>query len=185
MSSRKQVWTGAAVLLAIHLSYMLLWWNRGIQLNSNGMPTLAAQAILAGKMPYLDFHFWCPPGYLFIYTGLTAMFGDGLIYVRGFALVERMATFLLMYFWLARTFTARAAFFGTLVAGVGFSSDLADVIAHYGFDAMLSSVAAGYAASVAMTSTSRWSRIFLLCGGRVRGHVAWCSSRRRGSGYFQ
>jgi hypothetical protein len=66
--------------------------------------------------------------------------------------VERIAILLLLYFWLARVFSARAAFFGTFVACVGVCGNNGDTIAHYDFDAMLAFIAAGLAASVALTS---------------------------------
>jgi hypothetical protein len=50
------------------------------------------------------------PGTFLIYTALAAMFGDGLIYVRPFAVLERTATFALVYFWLARVVSTRAPF---------------------------------------------------------------------------
>jgi hypothetical protein len=171
------------MLTVLLLGYMLLWWNRGAQLNSNGLPTLAAQGILAGKVPYLDFHYWCPPGHLLIYTALTALFGDGLIYVRAFALIERTATFVLVYFWLARVVSARAAFFGTFAAGVGFSADIGDVIAHYGFDAVLASVAAGFAACVAITSKRRLARTMYFVTGIAAG-VCMVAKQTQGVGVF-
>ena len=155
MSRSKQIWTGAALLALLQVGYMLLWWNKGVQLNSNGLGQMAALDILSGKFPYLDFEFWCPPGHLFVYTGLAWLFGDGLIYVRAFAMTERLAIFVLLYFWLTRVVSPGAAFFGTFAAAVGFSADPADVITHYDFDAVLASVAAGFAASVAMTSRHR------------------------------
>jgi Dolichyl-phosphate-mannose-protein mannosyltransferase len=182
-SGRREIWAGAGVLLVLLLGYMSLWWNRGIQLNSNGLPTLAAQQILAGKVPYRDFHFWCPPGHLLIYAGLAQMFGDGLIYVRAFATLERVSIFLLVYFWLARIYSARAAFFGTFVAAAGFSSDVGDVIAHYGFDAVLASVAAGFAASVAMTSRHRRARAMYFVAGICAG-ICMVFKQTQGVGVF-
>src|SRR5271154_5194242 len=178
-----QVWWRAGILTLLLAGYMLVWWNRGVQLNSNGLPTLAAQAILAGKVPYLDFHFWCPPGHLLIYTALTALFGDGLIYVRAFALLERTAIFVLVYFWLCRVATARAAFLGTFAAAVGFSADVGDVIAHYGFDAVLASVAAGFAASLALTSRKKYARTMYFVTGILAG-VCMLAKQTQGVGLF-
>jgi hypothetical protein len=182
-SSRREVWGGAGVLLLLLLGYMLFWWNRGIQLNSNGEANVAAQAILAGKLPYRDFQFWCPPGYLLTYTALAAMFGDGLIYVRAFAVVERLATFLLVYFWLARVFSAQAAFFGTFAAAMGFSSDAADALVHYDFDAVLTSVAAGFAASVALSSRSPSARLMYFATGICAG-LCMVAKQTQGVGIF-
>jgi hypothetical protein len=183
MSSSRHVWTGGAVLLLLLAGYMLVWWNRGLQLNSNGLGTLAAQEILAGKAPYRDFHFWCPPGALLLYTALTALFGDALIYVRAFALVERTTTLVLVYFWLARIVSARAAFFGTFTAGVAFSADIGDVISHYGFDAVLASVAAGFSASLAMTSARKYARTMYFVTGICAG-CCMLAKQTEGVGVF-
>jgi hypothetical protein len=180
MSRSKQVWAGAALLALLQLAYMLLWWNKGIQLNSNGLGQLASLDILAGKAPYLDFHYWCPPGHLLVYTALTWLFGDGLIYVRGFAVVERLAIFVLLYFWLTRVVSPGAAFFGTFAAAIGFSADPADVIAHYDFDAVLASVAAGFAASVALTT--RHKVLFFVTG--VCAGLCMVAKQTQGVGMF-
>jgi hypothetical protein len=137
----------------------------------------------AGKVPYRDFHFWCPPGHLLIYQWLIELFGDGLIYVRAFAVVERLATFVLTYFWLARVFSVRAALFATLVAGFGYSSDVADVIAHYGFDAMLATVAAGFAASLAIGSTGRRASLLYVLTGVCAG-CCMVAKQTQGVGLF-
>jgi hypothetical protein len=176
-----QLCTGAGILTILLLGYMLFWWNRGAQLNSNGLPTLAGLAILSGKIPYLDFHYWCPPGQLLIYTALTALFGDALIYVRAFALIERLATFFLLYLWLARTFSSTAAFVGTFSAAVGFSADVADVISHYDFDAIFASVAAGFTISLAMTSRNRYARAGYFLAGIFAG-LCMISKQTQGLG---
>jgi hypothetical protein len=180
MSRAKQVWAGAILLALLQLGYMLLWWNKGIQLNSNGLDVMAGLAILAGKAPYLDFHYWCPPGHLLLYTALTWVFGDALIYVRAFAVMERLAIFVLLYFWLTRVVSPGAAFFGTFAAAIGFSADPADVISHYDFDAVLASVAAGYAASAAMTS--RHKSLFFVTG--VCAGLCMVAKQTQGVGMF-
>lgn len=53
--TRKQIWAGAALLIVLQLGYMLIWWNKGIQLNSNGLGQMAALDILAGKAPISTF----------------------------------------------------------------------------------------------------------------------------------
>lgn len=171
------------MLLALLLGYMLFWWNRGIQLNSNGLPNLAARAMLDGKFPYLDFHYWCPPGHLLIWTAITATFGDRLIYVRVFAVAERLAIFAIVYIWLSRIFSPRAAFFGTFAAGIGFSSDIADVIAHYDFDSVLASVLAGLSASIATTSRHRYARAFYFLAGIFAG-LCMVAKQTQGVGMF-
>jgi hypothetical protein len=180
---RRELWAGAAVLVLAQLGYMLLWWNRGIQLNSNGMGTLAARDILAGKAPYLSFYFWCPPGHVLVYTALAALFGDGLVYVRAFAVLERVSTYVIVYFWLGRVVSPGAAFFGTFAAAIGFSTDIADVIAHYDFDAVFTSVAAGFAASVAMTSRHRYARALFFVTGVCAG-CCMLSKQTQGAGMF-
>jgi hypothetical protein len=162
---------------------MLFWWNRGIQLNSNGLPNLAASAILSGRLPYRDFHYWCPPGHLLIWAAITACFGDGLIYVRAFAVLERMAIFVIVYFWLTQIFSPRAAFFGTFTAAMGFSSDIGDVIAHYGFDSVLASVLAGFSASIATASQCRYARIFYFLTGVFAG-LCMLAKQTQGVGMF-
>jgi hypothetical protein len=181
MTSR-HVWRGAAVLFVLLLAYMLIWWNRGIALNSNGLMTLAGQAVLDGKLPYRDFHYWCPPVHILTYTALIALVGDGLIYVRAYAVAEHLAIFLLSYFWLARFFRPWAAFYGVMVAAVACCSDTGDVIAHYNFDALLGLAFAGYVASIAMSSkrVSHWH--YVLTG--VGAGICLMSKQTTGVGVF-
>jgi hypothetical protein len=182
-ASRTELWGGAGAALALLLGYMLFWWNRGIQLNSNGLELLSTRAMRAGKMPYLDFAFWCPPMHLWVFSWMAAIFGDGMIYMRAFAVVERMAIFLLLYFWLARVFSPKAAFFGTVVAGVGFSSDVCDVLNHYDFESVLGTVAAGFAASVALSSSTRLGRWMFFVAGVCAGG-AMLAKQTQGVGIF-
>lgn len=181
--SRRYLWLGAAALTILFLGYMSTWWNHGIQLNSNGMPVLAGQAILDGKLPYRDFHFWCPPGHLLIYAALIGLFGNGLIVIRAFGVVEHLATFLIVYFWLTRFFSARVAFFGSFAASIGYCSDNADVIVHYDYDAVLAAVAAGLCASFALSKSTRHPGAFRVAAGICAG-ICLLMKQTTGVGIF-
>ncbi len=162
MSRSKQVWAGASLLALLQAGLHAALVEQGYPAEFERAWPVVKPGNSSGKAPYLDFHFWCPPGHVFVYTALTWLFGDGLIYVRGFAVVERLTIFVLLYFWLTRVVSPGAAFFGTFAAAIGFAADPADVIAHYGFDAVLASVAAGFAASVALTT--RHKALFFATG---------------------
>jgi hypothetical protein len=131
------------VLTALFYS---LFYNRFLGLRSGAGDFPPGDAIVHGVLPFRDYFAATPPLSWFKAGLLLEIFGDKLIVLRTWGLIERTVIALIVYLWLrrlARPAHAAIAAFATLVISAG---DNADPIASYNHDCMLFAILSGYLA---------------------------------------
>ncbi len=115
-----------------------------------------------GILLYKDTFCPVPPFFGFKEAALLAVFGNHLIALRAFGLVDRICLAVLLYAWLTRLFRPRIAALAAIVTTVLGSLDYADTLDVYSQDAMLFSIASALSASYALDK-QRSVRATALC----------------------
>lgn len=157
-ANRNVVMVGAAVTCAVTLAFFSIYWNRFLGLRSGAGAFFAGHAWLEGLIPYRDYYVPHTPWTLAKSAALLDMFGDKLIVLRAFALVERSLMSTVLYFWLVQLFRPRYAALAAITGSAVAACDLADPLAAYNMDAILWALSSGFLASLSLTS-SYWRRI--------------------------
>lgn len=173
LSHRKRAWDsvviGGLAVAALTLGFFLLFWNRFSAIRDGNGSLAAAQALLAGVLPYRDGYTAAPPLHLLKTAALVKAFGFDLIGLRAFAVLERIALALVVYVWLSRFFRVSHAALAAVVGIVVSAGDLADQLVSYNHDTIFWAVCSGLCASVCIgcTSRRRWAAAALsgLCAG--------------------
>jgi len=83
-------------------------------------------------------------------AAVLKIFGNAIIALRAFDVIERVGLALIVYFWLARLFRARDAALAAIVTIIVSASDVADPISSYNHDAVFWAVASGFVASFSL-----------------------------------
>jgi hypothetical protein len=148
--------TGGLLVAALTLGFFLLFWNRFSAVRDGHGAIIAAQLVLAGKLPYRDWYAAGPPLNALTMAALVRVFGAGLIGLRAFALLGRVALALAVYGWLSRYFRVSHAALAAVVGIVISAGDLADQVVSYNHDAIFFAVCCGWCASVCIARSTRW-----------------------------
>jgi len=119
---------------------MLVWWNRFSGL-SDAAFLMYGQQVLAGRIPYRDFHLPIPPLTVLKTAALIKVFGGFVIVPRILAMFERACLAAALFCWLASSFRLRDALLGTMVSMIVFCGDLADQLSSYHHDSVFLAVA--------------------------------------------
>ena len=169
--NRWSIAIGAVALPILTLLFLGQYWNHFLAMRTGFGSSLIAQFMAEGKLPYRDFFLMVPP-LQFLKTSLIVnLFGNQLIVPYIFAVIERLALGLLLYFWLIRHFRASDSFFATLVALMMSFGDGADMMTSYNHaPTIIWIVAAGFAVDASLHTRSRSSSLTLalvagLCAG--------------------
>jgi hypothetical protein len=152
-ANRNVVMVGAAVTCAVTLAFFSIYWNRFLGLRSGAGAFFAGHSWLEGLIPYRDYYVPHTPWTLAKSAALLDMFGDKLIVLRAFALVERAVMSTILYFWLVRLFRPRYAALAAITGSAVAACDLADPLASYNMDAILWALSSGFLASLSLTSS--------------------------------
>jgi len=144
-----------AILLSLALLFFLAWFNRFLGLRSGGGEFGGGMTLLAGKLPYRDYYSAGPPLNQIKSALELGLFGHTLFVSRLFAVIERLLIACVLYAWLRRTFSARAAMLASLVTIIVSAGDRTDPLASYNHDAILFAMLAGLAASLSVEAAKR------------------------------
>ena len=101
-----------------------------------------------GKIPYKDFYFFLQPTYLFLATALTSAFGETLVTLRIFGLIEKLVLVAVTYLLLRRLVSRGPAILASTTAVVFYTGTSTDVIYSYYQSCLLFSVLSLYAVIV-------------------------------------
>lgn len=160
LSRHKRGWDsavmGGVVVATLTLGFFLLFWNRFSAIRDGNGSIVAAQLVLAGKLPYRDWYSAGPPLHVLKTAALIRIFGSDLIALRAFALLERVALALVVYGWLGRFFRVSHAALAAVVGIVISAGDLADPLVSYNHEAIFFGVCSGLCASVCIGRSTRW-----------------------------
>lgn len=173
---------GALALTVFLTVFTGLYWNRFLAASSGGTSFYAAEEILKGRMPYRDFLFLTPPLHALKLAALIHFFGDQLAVARLEAMVERILTGLMVYFWLIRFCRAAAAMLGTFITIILFASDGADSLANYHHDSVFWAVAAGLCASAFLARPSSERGAVLALGSGFFASLSFLTKQTTGAG---
>src|ERR1700678_51178 len=88
-ANRWSIFLGALAIVAITLLFFFAYFNRFAGLRSGDGSFSACTAWLAGKLPYRDYFLTSTPLNVIKSAGVLALFGDRLIVLRAFAMMER------------------------------------------------------------------------------------------------
>ena len=148
--------TGGLLVAALTLGFFLLFWNRFSAVRDGHGAIIAAQLVLAGKLPYRDWYAAGPPLNALTMAALVRVFGAGLIGLRAFALLERVALALVVYAWLGRFFRVSHAALAAVVGVVVSAGDLADPLVSYNHETIFWGICSGLCASICIGRSIRW-----------------------------
>jgi len=111
------------IIFLFHYEYIFLYMPL-----QEGWHHMLANKILDGYLPYKDFHLMLPPVFPYICAGVLKTFGDSIITLRIYGLIERMILFIPIYFMVRRLSSAKIAFLATSVGAIYYTSTNADFI---------------------------------------------------------
>jgi hypothetical protein len=137
--------------------------------------------VLAGCVPYHDFHLPFPPLSVLKTAALIEVFGSLLVVPRLLAVLERTCLSAALFCWLASAFRLRDALLGTVVAMIVFCGDFADQLGSYHHDSVFLSVAAGICATWLLRQAPSRRRLAALCCGLFCG-LAMLTKQTTGAG---
>jgi hypothetical protein len=80
------------LLAAVVPLVLTMAWSTTFEWSDNGLPLMAADAVLHGLRPYRDFHWHYLPGAPYLFGGLEALAGRSYIVVRGVFVLAVIAT---------------------------------------------------------------------------------------------
>ena len=93
--------------------------NRGLALGDDGNLLLAAQRVLAGQIPFVDFrHYFYSPGRIYAVAGLFGLFGDSYLVTRWMWVVVRALSATLVFLIGARQVPRATAIIPALVVAL-------------------------------------------------------------------
>ena len=162
-SQRRAVIVGGFVSVSVTVCFLLLFWNRFAGFRSGDGGFFAARMFFAGFLPYRDYFCPNPPLSIITFATVLKLFGNYIIVLRAFGIVERAALSLVLYAWLVRFFRARDAALAVAITMVVSACDVAEPISSYNHQTILLATLAGFAASFAL-DRSRSERALALTG---------------------
>ncbi len=152
-----------AILLALHGQRMVLTGDEGIVLE-------AAQRMVAGQRPYVDFFTYMSPGSYWLQAAVFRVFGLALWTGRLIVILDFSLQCALVY-WLVARLSSRPAAVAALLAFAGFQiSDPSLLTAQHRWDSATFALAGVCVAVAANRSTLRW-----FASGALLAVAAWCT----------
>ncbi len=143
------------MIVALSSLFFLSYFNRFAGIRSGAGEWSGGMALLAGTLPYRDYYTAGPPLNQLKSAIELALFGKALIVSRSAAVVERIATALLLYAWLRRSFSITAATLASIVTIIVSAGDRSDPLASYNHDAILLAMICGFAACRSLDETAK------------------------------
>ena len=135
------------------LAFMLLWSNNWLGLTNDGWYLFYGHQLLDGKLPYRDFSLVVPPLHIMELAALIGVFGERLLAVHLFGVLQRVALAVVVFRWLSGLYGRRVAALASVTMVVLSSGDIADTVCFYHHDAAFWAVVAGWSASVLIRRT--------------------------------
>lgn len=154
MSAHRNALVGLAGVLAAVAVYHLLFFARFFPLQE-GWFQAYAHWIAAGRVPYRDFYLFLQPGYPWLITALTRMFGDDFLGFRVFGLAERMMLSAVLYAFLLRRFRVTSSLLATVLVVAVYSTVTSDTVYSYLQTAFLLALVGAYLAMRSLDGKSR------------------------------
>ena len=134
------------VIAVLSALFFFSYFNRFAGIRSGAGEWSGGMALLSGVLPYRDYYTAGPPLNQLKSAMELALFGKALIVSRTAAVIERIATALLLYAWLRRSFSLPAATLASVVTIIVSAGDRSDPLASYNHDAILLAMVCGFAA---------------------------------------
>ena len=130
MKQKTEALYDIALLCTAILIYHLFWWNRFLPIQE-GWFLVYSHLIHSGQTLYKDFYFFLQPLYPLIIAAITFVFGEHLIVLRAFGLIEKMALTGVLYLLFRQLVNRPRAVLITAVTIVIYASNTTDVIYSY------------------------------------------------------
>jgi hypothetical protein len=150
-----------ALLLSLAFLFFVSYFNRFAGLRSGDGEFSGGLAILAHRLPYRDYYSAGPPLNQIKAALELGLFGKTLFVSRLAGVIERLLIAGVLYAWLRRTFSARAAMLASLATIVISAGDRTDPLASYNHDAILLAMLCGLAASLSLEAKASRRAIIL------------------------
>jgi hypothetical protein len=96
-SQHTAVIVGGFVSVSVTVCFLLLFWNRFAGFRSGDGGFFAARMFFAGFLPYRDYFCPNPPLSIITFATVLKLFGNYIIVLRAFGIVERAALSLVLY----------------------------------------------------------------------------------------
>ena len=136
---------GALITAVVTLLFFSIYWNKFAGLRSGNGSFLGGMALLQGYLPYRDFFTAAPPLDGLMSAAVLSVFGQKLIAIRAWGVVERIALGWLLYFCLIRVCRTTDAAFASILAVIVSAGDPSDTLSSYGIEAIFFFLLSGWA----------------------------------------
>ncbi|OGT10938.1 MAG: hypothetical protein A2X77_02465 [Gammaproteobacteria bacterium GWE2_42_36] len=143
--------------------YMLLSFNKYVPAQE-GWFDYDCLLMKAGKFPYKDFYLHIPPLFLLLIHTLHKLFGEDLIVLRLYGVVERVVISCLIFYILKKNFKPNAAFIATLLGIFFYSSFNVDLPYSYYQTAFLISLLTACIFENALNKINKVSHGYIAAG---------------------
>ncbi|NJK91021.1 MAG: hypothetical protein HC904_03805 [Blastochloris sp.] len=136
--------------------FLMVWWNKALGGSTEGWFQHYADLVWQGRVPYLDFYLFTPPGHLLETLALSKFFGLDYMVFRWFGLIQRLLMCVILFVWLVRYFHPFFSFLGATLCMLAYSCDGPDVLFYVNHSTALWSLLACWMASHLDTRSKAW-----------------------------
>jgi len=145
-----------------------MWWNRYLS-PTVGNELFIAQEFAHDRLPYRDYYYAVPPGFVLWSLAVTAVAGPHLIAFWLIGAIFRVAAMWVLYRWLLRVSQPWSATLAVITVCVTSAGDIADFVGWYNYQPFIWAIFAGFCLSKGLEAKSSRHHGWVVLAGLLLG----------------